>query len=338
MAADRPPTELETRILNEGRKVLEAGADCLRALAASLDRTFVAAVELILARPGTLVTTGIGKAGHVARKISATFASTGTRSIFVHPTEALHGDLGRIREDDIVLALSNSGSSEEVVRLIPGIRSIGATLIAFTAEPASLLGREADLCLAFGRHDEAGHLGLAPTTSTTAMQGLGDALAMAVLIRRDFTPAEFARFHPGGALGRSLMRVQDVMRRGERNPVASVRRPLFEVLKVMSETPGRPGAASLVDADGRLEGFYTDGDFRRHVEAVVNGDANAFFQRPIEELMTRNPKTARPEMLVAEAMRLLRASKIDQLPVVDARHRPIGLVDVQDLLDVRILG
>lgn len=330
--------DARARTLAEARQVLEAGARCLHQLAEGLDDAFVDAVELILGARGQLVVTGIGKAGHVARKISGTFASTGTPSIYLHPADALHGDLGRVRADDVVLVLSNSGASVEVVRLIPPLRSIGARLLALTAEPGSPLAREADVRLCFGRHDEAGHLGLAPTTSTTAMQALGDALAMAVLARRGFTPAEFARYHPGGALGRSLLRVADVMRQGDRNPVACDERQVLEILHVMSTTPGRPGAVSLVDGGGRLTGFYTDGDFRRQMERALQSETVAFLTCPIQQFMTRDPKTITSDRLVAEATRMLREAKIDQLPVVDAAGRPVGLLDVQDLLDVRVLG
>lgn len=330
------------KILDEGRRVLRAGAVCLGALADGLDRSFVAAVRQLLDCRGKVVLSGIGKAGIIANKISGTLASTGTQSIYVHPSDALHGDLGRILPEDVVLFLSNSGASEELVRLIQPIRSIGAAILAITSSPDSVLAREADVALTFGRLNEAGHLGLAPTTSTTAMLALGDALAMGVLAERHFSPAEFARYHPGGALGRALLRVDEVMRRGDRNPVARDSQPLLEVLDVMSATKGRPGAASLVDGQGRLTGFYTDGDFRRHMEKLVeSGEARsvaAFFGTSIGELMTRDPRTIGAERLAAEAMRVMRELKIDQLPVVDAERRPVGLIDVQDLLDVRLLG
>ena len=324
--------------LEEGRQVLRAAADGLNALADRLDESFVQAVDRVLASGGQVVTTGIGKAGHVASKLSATLASTGTPSIYLHPSDALHGDLGRVRADDVVLAFSNSGSSRELVDLIPPLRSIGATLITVTGRTGSPLASEADVTLCYGRLDEAGRLGLAPTTSTTVMQALGDALAMAILSRRAFSPAEFARYHPGGALGRSLLRVEDVMRSGDRNPVASDSAPVSKVLEEMSTTPGRPGAASLVDDDGRLSGFYTDGDFRRQVEEASDGGRFEFLARPIRDFMTKNPKTITPDRLAHEGMRTMRESKIDQVPVVDDEGRPVGLLDVQDLLDVRVLG
>lgn len=324
-------------VLAEGRKVLLAAAECLAGLADRLGGPFVRAVEMVLRCPGKVVVTGIGKAGHVGTKISATLASTGTPSIFLHPTDALHGDLGRVQAEDVALVLSNSGSSREVIELLPPLRSIGASVLAITGDERSPLAREADCTLCYGRHEEAGRLGLAPTTTTTAMQALGDALAMAVLSQRPFTPAQFARYHPAGALGRSLLRVADVMRKGERNPVAPSDAPVHEVLRVMTETPGRPGAASLVGEDGRIEGFYTDGDFRRLVEQAAQGGRFEFLARPIREFMTKDPLTIQPDRLVAEAMRLLRERKVDQLPVVDDSGRPVGLLDVQDVLEARVL-
>lgn len=334
--------EVALRTLSEGRAVLEAGSRGLARLAGQLDDSFVQAVDAILESSGKLVLTGIGKAGKIAQKISATFASTGTPSIYLHPTDALHGDLGRVDPHDIVLALSNSGGSDEIARLIQPIRSIGAKVLAITALKESTLGKEADIALCFGRHAEAGHLGLAPTTSTTCMLALGDALAMAVLSRRQLSPAEFARFHPGGSLGRSLMRVEEVMRQGARNPVARQDEPLIRIVHKMTATEGRPGAISLVDDDGILAGFYTDGDFRRDTEQIVRNDSStdalSLFQQPISQFMTRDPRTIRSDQLVAEAVRLLSEMKIDQVPVVSEDRRPIGLIDVQDLLDVRILG
>jgi arabinose-5-phosphate isomerase len=336
MVAERSGDD-ETGAVAQGRAVLLAAADHLRRVADALDASFVRAVASIVACRGKLVVSGVGKAGHVARKLSATFASTGTHSIDLHPSDALHGDLGRVLQDDVVLVLSHSGVSEEIVRLLTPLRSIGARILAITGEATSPLGREADVCLAFGRVGEAGHLGLAPTTSTTLMLALGDALAMAVAAQRDFTPAEFARFHPAGAIGRSLMRVSDVMRRGGHNPVAKAGDTVIEVLHVMSATPGRPGAASLVDAAGRLVGFYTDGDFRRRMELAIADHDFSFLEGGIDSLMTRDPLTIGPDRLAAEAMHVLRERKIDQLPVVDGDHRPIGLVDVQDLLEIRVL-
>lgn len=330
------PSDLDA--LQEGRRVLVAAAQCLAALAEQLDSTFAAAVERILGCKGALILCGIGKAGHVARKISATFASTGTLSIYLHPTEAVHGDLGRVSSRDVVLALSNSGTSAELIRLVQPLKSIGATLIVVTGVASSPLAKEADVVLCYGETADAGPLGLAPTTTTTAMLALGDALAMAVLKRRNFSPAEFARFHPAGALGRSLMKVEDVMRRGDANPVIAEDRPLADVLHLMSSARGRPGAASIVDARGILVGFFTDGDFRRHMEEALERDPSRFLREPIARYMTRGPAVIAPDRLVGEAMRMLRERNFDQLPVVDAAGRPVGLIDVQDVLDWKVLG
>jgi len=326
------------KILAEGKAVLHSGGQCLLVVASTLDDRFVRAAETILACRGLLVLTGIGKAGHVAQKISATFASTGTPSIYLHPGDALHGDLGRVGKGDVVFALSNSGKSSEIVRLIQPVRSIGAPILALTSDALSPLGTEADVSLTFDAPEEAGHLGLAPTTSTTAMLALGDALAMAVLSQRDFSPEKFARFHPAGSLGRSLMHVSEVMRQGDRNPVLGQDKPLIEALKVMSGTPGRPGAVSLTDAGGRLVGFYTDGDFRRHVELHSDQHDFGFMKKPVREFMTHGPLTITADRLVGEATRILRERKVDQLPVIDDQGFPLGLLDVQDLLEVKVLG
>lgn len=324
--------------VDEGRAVLLCAARHLESAAHLLGPSFATAVEWIARGSGKLVTTGIGKAGHVARKVSATFASTGTESIYLHPSDAVHGDLGRVGPQDVVLMLSNSGSSDELVRLLAPIRGIGARIVALTAESDSVLGREADVCVAFGRVAEAGRLGLAPTTSTTVLLALGDALAMAVLAQRDFSPADFARFHPAGSLGRSLMRVSDVMRRGEANPLARTTDTVFDALRRMDATPGRPGCVSVVDDSGKLVGFYTHGDFCRQSERAIVARSTDFFTSPIADHMTRSPLTITADRLAAEAMHVLRQKRIDQLPVVDAAGIPVGLVDVQDLLDVKVLG
>lgn len=331
-------TNDQDRVLSEGKAVLDAAAVALARLSRELGAPFVDAARRILACEGQLICTGIGKAGHIARKISATFASTGTLSLFLHPTEAAHGDLGRVRRQDIVLAFSNSGTSAELVRLVQPLRSIGATLLVMTSKADSQLGAEADVCLCYGDVEDAGHLGLAPTTSTTVMLALGDALAMAVLSARGFSPAEFARYHPGGALGRSLLRVGDIMRKGDASPRVTATTSLAQVLHTMTCAPGRPGAVSIVGDDDALIGFYTDGDFRRNMESARERDDFTFLKRPIAEFMTRQPQSARVDDLVGEAMRMLREKKIDQLPVVDDRGVLVGLIDVQDLLEVKVVG
>lgn len=297
-----------------------------------LDEGFDAAVELVLACQGQVVVTGMGKAGLVGSKISATLASTGTPSFFLHPAEALHGDLGRVRRGDVVLALSNSGETAETNRVLPVARRIGASLLAMTGRPESTLGREADAVLDIGRVEEACPLKLAPTASTSAMLALGDALSMVVLSERSFQREDFALFHPAGSLGRKLMRVEEVMRKGEQVPLVPSGIPVSEVLLRTRGTPGRPGAALVVGTDGRLVGIFTDGDLRRLLESGrSDGLADA-----VDLHMAAGPKTLLPDQLVEEAQRLLAEHRIDQAPVLDNEGCPVGLVDVQDLLDVSL--
>jgi arabinose-5-phosphate isomerase len=310
--------------------VLATEAQAIAGLA--LDRNFAEAVKWIRACKGQVVVTGMGKPGFVAQKISATLASTGTPSIYLHPAEAAHGDLGRVSRADLVIALSNSGETEEILRLIPAVRRIGARIVAITRDLVNPLARGADLVVALGAIDEACPMGLAPTASTAALLAVGDALAMTVLRNRPFDREEYALYHPAGKLGRSLMEVREVMRSGESNPVVRDTAPLSEAVAVMTKTPGRPGATSVVDAKGVLAGVFTDGDLRRLVE---KGEID--FRVPVSRVMGRNPRTVRPRALVTDAARVLRQARIDQVPVVDDGGRPVGLLDVQDLLAARII-
>jgi arabinose-5-phosphate isomerase len=318
--------------LARAAEVIRLEARTIANLEPLLDARFLDAVDRVVRCPGMLVVTGMGKAGLVGAKISATFASTGTPSLALHPAEAMHGDLGRIRPQDLVLALSNSGETAEISALIPRTRAIGAGVIAMTGVPESTLGRLADCVLDIGRVDEACPLGLAPTASTSAMLALGDALAMVVLAERGFSKEDYARFHPLGTLGRRLMKVREVMRRGEELPLVKSGTRITDVLLAMSRTKGRPGAAIVVAPDGRLAGLFTDGDLRRLLET---GGAERLSD-PVDEVMTRTPKVADPEQLLEEAERLLREHKLDQVPVVDAAGRPVGLLDVQDILTARV--
>ncbi len=319
-------------LLAQAAEVIRSEAAAIAALEARLDERFVAAVELVLACEGFVVVTGVGKAGIVAQKISATLASTGTPSLFLHPTEALHGDLGRFRARDVLLVLSNSGESAEIVALLPSARAIGARLVAITGGASSTLARHSDCVLDIGRVQEACPLTLAPTASTTAMLAMGDALAMVVLQRRNFSREDYARFHPGGALGRRLMKVGDMMRRGEQLPLLPAGSTLKEAVLVMNRTPGRPGAALVVDGAGKLAGIFTHGDLARLFEHGTAFDG----AQKVDAHMGTKPKTTRPEALVEDAQHLLHEHKIDQLAVVDDAHRPVGLVDVQDLLDLAV--
>jgi arabinose-5-phosphate isomerase len=327
--AARPPRRARD-LVEYGRTVVAAEARAIGAV--QLGAAFAKAVEWILGCKGRVVVTGMGKPGFVAQKISATLASTGTPSLYVHPAEAAHGDLGRIARDDVVIALSNSGETEEILRLVPSLRRIGARIVALTRDSANPLARAADLVVPIGNVEEACPMGLAPTASTAVLLALGDALAMTVLAERPFDREEYALYHPGGKLGRGLMKVGELMRAGDANPVVAETAPLREAVAVMTETPGRPGAASVVDAAGRLVGIFTDGDLRRLVE---HGETD--FTRPVSSVMGRGPRTVRPEGLVVDAARVLRQARIDQVPVVDGEGRPVGLLDVQDLLTAKIL-
>ncbi len=310
--------------------MLQAEAAAIRALVERVGPPFAEAVDLILGCRGRLVVTGMGKSGFIAQKLSATFASTGTPSLYLHPAEALHGDLGRVVRDDLLLALSNSGATVELLRLLPSVRKIGARIIAVTGDAASPLARAADLVLDMGPIDEACPMGLAPTASTLAQLALGDALAMTVLDNREFGEGDYAALHPGGALGQSVRRVGELMREGDRNPVVPETAPLSRAVAVMTRTPGRPGAASVVGSRGRLVGIFTDGDLRRLVEG-----GHIDFSVPVGEVCGRQPKTVRPDQLVREAAQILKLAQVDQLPVVDREGRPVGLLDIQDVLAER---
>jgi arabinose-5-phosphate isomerase len=334
-ARDADAADGEDRIARRARRaraVLEIEGRAITSVAEQLGPAFSEAVERVLACQGMVVVTGVGKAGLVGAKISATLASTGTPSLCLHPADALHGDLGRIRPQDVLLALSNSGETVELRSLVPAVRRIGAGLIALTRSRSSTLGRLADCVLELGPLDEACPLGLAPTASTSAMLALGDALAMVVLEERGFGRDEYALYHPAGALGRRLMRVGELMRRGEELPIAPSGSSLREVLEITNRTPGRPGAALIVDGDGRLLGIFTDGDLRRLLDRVESRPREA----PIDDHMGRHPKAVRADQLVEEAMALLQRHRIDQLPVVDEAGRPVGLLDIQDVLDLRM--
>jgi len=313
--------------LGTAKQVLAMEAQALLRLHDSLGEEVEQAVRLMAACRGRVVVTGMGKAGHVGKKIAATLASTGRPAFFLHPAEAVHGDLGQVKGGDVVLALSNSGRTGEIVALLDPLKAMGCELVAMTARGDSPLGRAATVCIATGKFDEADPLGLAPTTSSTVMLALGDALAMAVAQTLGTTPEDFARNHPGGSLGRRLRPVSAVMRQGEMVPRLRAPAKLKAALTVMGETPGRPGCALLVDGDGHLLGIFTDGDLRRLVglgEADLNGDLAAH--------VTAQPTTLHPEDRVQDAEAVLSAANLDQAPVLDGQGRLVGLVDVQDLL------
>jgi len=308
------------------KKVLKIERDAIASLIGRIDSNFERAVSEVYKIKGRVVVTGMGKPGFIAQKISATLSSTGTPSLYLHPAEALHGDLGRVTKDDLIIALSNSGETEEIVKLLPAIKKIGARLIAMTGNPASTLAKNADYVIDVSVKREACPLGLAPTTSTTVMLAMGDALAVALLDKKGFKEKDFAFFHPGGILGKRLiLTVGDIMRKGTANPIVREDAKINKVL--LAITRARAGSASVVNPKGRLIGIFTDGDLRRHLETDPD-----LVQRRVRDVMTKNPTVIRSDKLAAEAFDILRSKRIDEIPVVDDKMRPIGLVDVQDLL------
>ncbi|HZH04144.1 MAG TPA: KpsF/GutQ family sugar-phosphate isomerase [Myxococcaceae bacterium] len=328
----QPTLQSADGALGYAHTVLATEARAIARARDRLDGRFSDAVRLILSCTGHVVVTGIGKPGFIAQKLSSVLASTGVRSFYLHPAEAVHGDLGRVSPDDVVVALSNSGSTEELIRLLPALRRIGAKVIALTGDASSALGQGADVCIDIGRIDEACPMGLVPTASSAVLHAVSDALAMTLVHERSFTAEQYARLHPGGKLGRAAMEVGDVMRSGAANPTVPETATLSEVLAVMTRTPGRPGAASVVDRRGRLVGIFTDGDLRRLVEK-----GNADFERPVKAVMGQRPRSVRVHERVAQAAAMMRSAGVDQLPVVDQNGKPVGLLDVQDLLAARFL-
>ena len=307
------------------KEVLRIEAESVRGLMPRIDDEFEKAVALVLACAGRVIVTGMGKAGHIGQKISATMASTGTPSFWVHPAEAIHGDMGRITQNDLVIALSNSGETEELTRLLPIVKRIGAKVIAVTGNLKSTLAKHSDALLNVSVKREACTMNLAPTSSTTAMLAMGDALAVIVAQEKGFKPTDFALLHPGGQLGRRLLlRVEDIMRTKASHPVVPETATIKQVL--LAITKARAGAASIVDKSGKLAGVFTDGDLRRHL------DSPSVVDLEVRAVMTRNPKTITADRLAEEALQMLREYRIDELVVVDARRRPVGMLDVQDLL------
>ena len=331
-AAPEPSIVPASRLaqLREAREVVVHEAQALLALARRLDTHFCEAVELLSTCRGNTMVTGVGKAGLIGRKIAATFSSTGTRAHFVHPTEALHGDLGCVGPGDAWLMLSNSGETEEICRLLPIIGDRGLPVVAITASEASTLGSAADVTIQLGRLVEAGVHGLAPTTSTTAMLAVGDALALGISQVRNFTPQQFAAFHPGGSLGRRLACVKDVMRSGDQVRIASESSTIREVFVTLSRPGRRSGAVMLVDAEGRLSGLFTDSDLARLLERRRDEQ----FDRPISEVMTIRPLTIGPDAILEEVLQLLGSRHVSELPVIDADDCPLGLVDITDLIGI----
>jgi len=306
------------------RRVLTAEAEALSTLAARLDAEFPEALDLLTrAEGGRVIVTGMGKSGHVGRKIAATLASTGTPAMYVHPGEASHGDLGMVTRHDAVLALSNSGETSELTDIVTYTRRYEIPLVAITKRTESSLAEAADVALILPDVGEACPMGLAPTTSTTMMLALGDALAVALLERKGFSSADFQIYHPGGKLGRQLMKVAALMHQGDAVPLVDPARPMTEVLLVITQKSF--GCVGVVDAEGVLSGIITDGDLRRHMESGLLG-------RQAGEVMTHAPLTIRPGILAAEALRVMNDKKITSLFVVDDTRRVIGILHLHDCL------
>jgi len=323
--------------LQEARRVLEVEARAILDLVDRLGPSFDLAVDILASCRGRVVTTGMGKSGIIARKLASTFSSTGTAALFLHPAEAVHGDLGSVVEGDVVVALSHSGETEEIARLLETIKRLGAPLIALTGVPDSTLGRYADAVLDVGVHSEACPMGLAPTASTTAALAMGDALAMTLLKRKGFRDRDFAVLHPGGRLGARLRRVADLMHSGDALPRVA---PDAELVKVItSMTTGRLGMTVVTDAGGRLAGVVTDGDLRRLLEGHLPRPEpeREFLSLRAADVMTRSPRTISADALASEALLLMETHKITSLVAVEKEDRPVGVVHLHDLWRMELI-
>ena len=320
--------------ISKARQVFDIELAALKAVRAQLDSAFTVAVETVvatIARRGKIVVVGIGKSGNVGSKIAATCTSTGATAVVLNSVDALHGDLGIVNDGDVILALSYSGESEELLNLLPALKRFSVKIISFTGNLKSSLAKHSDVALNVKVPKEACPFNLAPTSSTTAMLVMGDALAMAVLDARGFTQKEFAKYHPSGAIGRAmLMKVGDIMRKGERSAVASEHLSVKEALMVM--THARSGSLSVVNRQGKLIGVFTDGDFRRHMASDEQ-----LLSRPLNRVMTRDPIRVREDALAQEALKIFNERNIDDLIVVNAKNEPVGLVDSQDLPKLKMM-
>lgn len=314
--------------LRFGRWVLCTEAEAIEKVSRNLDHSFCQAVRLLFDCRGSVIVTGMGKAGLVGQKIAATLASTGTQAHVLHPAEAVHGDLGRISRDDVVLALSHSGETEEIVRLLPILEEIGVSVVAITSREDSTLAKGSRITIGLGPLQEACPLGLAPSSSTTALLAVGDALALVVSRMRNFQSRDFARFHPAGSLGRRLKRVDALMRRDNALRIAPERCSVREVFVRLQKPGRRSGAIMLVDDEGRLSGLFTDSDLAR----LFEGRRDASLDQQIAEVMTHKPVTVSPGTLMEDAVRILTERKISELPVVDEEGRPVGLLDITDCI------
>ncbi len=321
--------------LEYARRVICAEADAIASMTPIVNGQFVRAAEMLYHCSGSCIVSGIGKAGIIGRKISATLASTGTPSHFLHPAEAVHGDLGRLRREDIVVMLSYGGETDEIIRLINLVKQLQIPLIAITGDGDSTLSRHSDVVLCMGKVNEACPLGVAPSVSTTCMLAIGDALALTVMKARNFSVEDYVRFHPGGSLGTKLMTVDQSMmfRPGEKLPIVNVEDSIRDLLQKTNDVK-RHGAAMIVDAEGRLVGIITDADLRR----LLTRHGATAFDLKAGDVMTAGCKRIRADALAAEATALFHKYRIDELPVVDADDRPVGMIDVQDIVTIKVVG
>jgi len=314
--------------LRAGREIIRQEAEALLDVVKRLDSGFCLAVQMMLDCPGNVIVCGMGKAGLIGQKITATLSSTGTRSHFLHPAEAVHGDLGCLHASDILLALSNSGETEEILSILGTVKSLGVKIIAITATDQNSLAQQADVVVEIGRLREACPWGLAPSTSTTAMLAVGDALALVVSQARGFSPANFAIFHPGGSLGQKLKPVTEIMRPRDQLRIASASATVREVFTQAARPGRRTGAVLLLDDDQTLAGIFTDSDLARLLEARNDHGLD----EPIVNVMTARPLTVRAGAVLADVIDLLAERKISELPVVDENRVPIGLIDITDII------
>ncbi|MCK4659337.1 MAG: KpsF/GutQ family sugar-phosphate isomerase [Phycisphaerae bacterium] len=328
VASETTTCTLDPRhVLRLGRNVLHREEKSIAEAAARLGESFVEAVRAILNCPGRVAVTGMGKAGDIGKKIQATLSSTATPAYCLHPVEALHGDLGMIQAQDIVIALSKSGETQELVSLLPALRGIGCAIILVTADPESKCARLADVVLDIGNTPEACPLGLAPSSSTAAMLAMGDALALTVMELKNVQPEQYASYHPGGALGRHLAKVSEVMRTGSDCPTVELEGTLSDYYEAVMRAPRRAGAAAIIDDTGKLIGIFTHGDLFRLRPGMIDPQRTS-----IARIMTSDPKTARQTDRVAAALHTMQRYRIDELPVVDEHGKLAGLIDIQDLV------
>jgi arabinose-5-phosphate isomerase len=321
--------------IEQAKRVLRIEADAVAALIDRIDATFEQAVDMVLDSKGRVVVTGMGKSGQIGKKIAATLASTGTPALFLHPAEGVHGDLGMVMRGDVVIALSNSGETEEIARMLPSLKRLGIRIIALTGNRDSTLAKNSDVVLDVGVKEEACPLGLAPTASTTAALAMGDALAVALLDKRGFRPEDFACFHPGGALGkRLLMRVRDLMHTGNDIPTVSVETLIKDAIFEISSK--KMGVTAVLDAAGTLIGVISDGDLRRWMEKTEKTGENLLTKKA-GEIMTKNPKVANKDSLAAEAVAIMEKNSITCLIVADAQKRPEGVIHLHDLLKAGVV-